>query len=129
MSLTFKLNTTLSRSATANSNDVLRTKQALFGLGYYEPLKTEGQSVGITPYPDTGLFSAIEAFQADHGLRKDGTMKPDGETATALAQSLSASAACPAGQHPETKKHCIPFTNICWMQDICIPNDGGGVRG
>ncbi|MBD3661803.1 MAG: minor capsid protein, partial [Arenibacter algicola] len=54
-------------------------KRAFLRLGFYE-----APHHGITPYPDTALFDAIEAFQRKDGLKTDGVMKPGGETESAL---------------------------------------------
>jgi len=130
----FKINTTLSRSQNADPDDTLRTKQVLFDLGYYEPLKTNNRNTSFTPYPDTPLFKGIEAFQKDHGLKRDGIMKPTGETAETLnnilmQQNASNSNACPPRQQERTEKICIPFTNICWTNKKCVPQPIGGRRG
>ncbi len=65
----------------ADLDDSLRTKQALERTGHFKT-----PSYGITPYPDEPLFEAIEAFQSQNGLRRDGVMKPDGETARKLGE-------------------------------------------
>jgi hypothetical protein len=44
----------------------------------------------MTPYPDEPLFEAIENFQGDLRLRRDGVMKPEGETAMALGEVVGA---------------------------------------
>jgi len=75
MFASFKLNSSIGRSYNTDPDDVLKTKKALSGLGYYDE-----PDYGITPYPDTSLIRGIESFQRDHGLSPDGVMKPDGET-------------------------------------------------
>ncbi|UTW52037.1 hypothetical protein KFF05_01180 [bacterium SCSIO 12827] len=80
----FKLNATLGRTYNADLNDVLRTKQALSKLGHFE-----APTYGMTEYPDEPLFQGIETFQIRHGLRRDGVMKPDGETVAKLGQVLA----------------------------------------
>lgn len=76
---TLKLKSPIGRSYNTNPDDVRKIKKALSGLGYYgEP------EHGISPYPDEGLIRGIEGFQRDHGLRRDGVMTPDGETAQML---------------------------------------------
>ncbi len=64
-------------------DDTLRAKKTFGGLGYYKT-----PSYGLTKYPDEPLFKGIESFQKDHGLRKDGVMKPGGETANKLGKAL-----------------------------------------
>jgi hypothetical protein len=80
----FKLNATLGRAYNADLDDVLRTKLALGKLGHFEM-----PSYGMTEYPDEPLFQGIEKFQERHGLRRDGVMKPDGETVARLDQVLA----------------------------------------
>lgn len=79
----FSLKGTVGRSYRVDPEDTRRTKQALLELGYFKP-----PAYGLTDYPDEPLFTAIETFQQDNGLYRDGIMRPDGETATALAQRL-----------------------------------------
>ncbi len=38
----------------------------------------------MTRYPDERMFQGIERFQSDHGLKKDGIVKPGGPTSTVL---------------------------------------------
>lgn len=84
MFASIKLNSTLGRSYNVDPDDVLKMKQALNSLGYYEV-----PSYGMTPYPDEPLFEAIEAFQKTHGLSRDGIMKPDGETEIAVIEKVA----------------------------------------
>ena len=84
MSAPFKLNATLGRTYNADLGDSLRTKQALDKLGHFDM-----PPYGMTAYPDEPLFQGIEKFQEQHGLQRDGIMKPDGETATKLGQVLA----------------------------------------
>tara|TARA_B100000965_G_scaffold381828_2_gene379644 strand:+ start:9096 stop:9452 length:357 start_codon:yes stop_codon:yes gene_type:complete len=72
----FKLNATLGRDYNADLDDTLRTKKALQKIGLFET-----PSYGMTEFPDEPLFKGIEKFQARHGLKQDGIMKQDGETA------------------------------------------------
>lgn len=83
---TFKLRSTLSRNANADLDDTLRTKTALKSIGYFDT-----PSYGMTQYPDEPMFKGIEKFQRDNGLRRDGIMKPGGETATALGREIGES--------------------------------------
>ena len=92
----FELKSTLAANANANFYDTLKTKKALETLGYYD-----SPNHGLTSYPDTKLFEGIKAFQPDYGLKKDGIMKPGGETvqnsdiALATNQSEAPPAAAP----------------------------------
>lgn len=81
---TFYTGKTLSRSANVAPEDVLRIKSALSGLGLYKPPKW-----GITPYPDPGLFGAVEDFQRKNKLKVDGTLKPGGPTEKVLNKVLA----------------------------------------
>ncbi len=70
----FRLRSTLSASTRADKNDNLNTKSALGSLGY--------------KHPNNNLFESIRQFQSDHGLKRDGIMKPNGETARMLGKVL-----------------------------------------
>ena len=80
----FRLKTTIGRENNVDLNDVRRVKKALRYSGYFET-----PSYGLTDYPDEPLFEAIEKFQTDNGLHRDGIMKPTGETATTLGERLA----------------------------------------
>jgi len=82
----FRLKSTIGRNYKTDFDDTLRTKEALRDLDYYEE-----PSYGMTGYPDEALFSAIEEFQSDQGLQRDGIMKPGGETANAIDEQLLSS--------------------------------------
>jgi len=84
MSQSFELQSPLGRSYETDPGDVRRTKQALHGLGYYRI-----PAHGLTDYPDRSLFKGIEMFQRDYGLRRDGIIKPGGETEAVLNHVLS----------------------------------------
>ncbi len=79
----FGLNSTLGRSYNGDLNDTRRAKKAFRNIGYFAT-----PPYGLTEYPDEPLFKAIETFQSDNGLRRDGIMKPKGETATTLGKHL-----------------------------------------
>lgn len=79
----FKLKSPLGRSYSLNLGDVRRAKEILHSLGYYAI-----PDYGLTEFPDESLFEGIERFQSDFGLRRDGVMKPGGETETALNHLL-----------------------------------------
>jgi murein DD-endopeptidase MepM/ murein hydrolase activator NlpD len=80
----FQLNSTLSRSSSADEDDTLNAKNALGSLGYYKTPKH-----GLAQYPDEPLFKGIKRFQSDNGLKRDGVMKPDGETARTLGTVMA----------------------------------------
>ena len=63
--------------------DTLNTKKALKSLGYYET-----PDYGMTGYPDTAMFDGIEKVQKDNGLFPDRSMRPGGETETAINRQL-----------------------------------------
>ncbi|MBT3238856.1 MAG: hypothetical protein HOK06_08010 [Rhodospirillaceae bacterium] len=79
-----KLLSTIGRTYNVDLDDTFRTKTALNKIGYYKPPK-----FGITQYPDEPMFDALEKFQADNGLRRDGVMKPGGPTASRIAAQLA----------------------------------------
>lgn len=76
---TLDLNGPVGRSYNTDLDDVALTKDALKELGYYKDPEH-----GPTPYADEKLFEGLEKFQKDHGLKVDGVIKPDGETADKL---------------------------------------------
>lgn len=59
--------------------DVKQIKRGLGTLGYWQEPKH-----GVTGFIDRELDEGIKDFQADHGLRVDGWMRPRGETESAL---------------------------------------------
>ena len=79
-----QLNNPLRRTSSAYPDDVLNTKTALQGVGYYDPPKW-----GVTPYPDNDMFEGIRAFQKRKGLKVDGYINPGGETEDALSKALT----------------------------------------
>ena len=96
----FNIKSTLSASNSVDLDDSLNAKKAFNKLGYYPT-----PSYGITQYPDQPLFDGIKKFQSDHGLQKDGVMKPGGETAQTLGKVLEQkkqSAATPKPATPTT---------------------------
>ncbi|MAO57165.1 MAG: hypothetical protein CMM61_15925 [Rhodospirillaceae bacterium] len=95
----FKLNATLGRDYNADLDDTLRTKKALQKIGLFET-----PSYGMTEFPDEPLFKGIEKFQARHGLKQDGIMKQDGETATKLGQVLARNANNEEKKRPEDQR-------------------------
>jgi hypothetical protein len=96
-----RLRSIIGRSYNVDPDDTRRTKIALRDLGYFDT-----PSFGITPYPDEPMFQGIEEFQDDFDLRKDGMMKPNGETARKLTEVLelkdrTARARPPANTRPQ----------------------------
>lgn len=137
----FRLKATIGRSFNTSPNDVLMVKTALDGLGFYN-----SPNFGVTPYPDESMFAGIEKFQSAHGLERDGIMKPDGPTVSALWRRVSdevkrsrsdgrrrsseVTKDCPEGYHPTLRRFCIPGTDICWDRWECAPMPSGdGPRG
>jgi len=81
MNSAFKLKGHLAANAHASAADVIAAKLFLQHHGFYQ-----APDFGLTEYPDSALFKAIEAFQKAQGLKPDGVIKPDGETETAIKQ-------------------------------------------
>jgi hypothetical protein len=80
----FRLKRVLDADSSVDLYDSLRAKKAFRELGFFKTPR-----YGVTPYPDAPLFDAIRGFQSANGLRPDGIMKPDGETATRLGAVLA----------------------------------------
>lgn len=59
-------------------------KSALGALGHYET-----PDWGLSQFPDSALFKAIQDFQRKHGLKVDGVMQPGGPTETSLRARLT----------------------------------------
>ncbi len=79
----FRLKSTIGRSYNTDFGDVLNTKKALNGLGFYNK-----PDYGMTKYPDRGMFNGISGYQKSRGLKVDGLMKPDGETAKSISADI-----------------------------------------
>lgn len=75
----------LSSSSPADGDDILAVKEALMGLGYYEP----DPKIGLDKFTDDRLFASIKSFQEDNGLYADARIKPGGETERALNIKIS----------------------------------------
>ena len=84
MLYTNELKSTVSRSHRLELDDVLKTKEALHGLGYYEV-----PDYGMTPYSDEQMFDALKQLQHDNGLTVDGVMHPCRETDQTLSRRLA----------------------------------------
>lgn len=72
----------------SDEDDVITTKQILEKLGYYKK-----PDYGITSYADKDLFLAISVFQKDQGIKSNGIIKNNDETAKKLqefSQKISA---------------------------------------
>ncbi|WP_170827058.1 peptidoglycan-binding domain-containing protein, partial [Magnetovibrio blakemorei] len=80
----FKLKSPIGRSYNTDPDDVRKTKKVLNTFGYYDE-----PAHGITEYPDGAMISGIESFQKDNGLKKDGVMKPGGETERTIGSMIS----------------------------------------
>jgi hypothetical protein len=80
----FRLKRVLDADSSVDLDDSLRAKKAFRESGFFKTPR-----YGVTPYPDAPLFDAIRGFQSANGLRRDGIMKPDGETATRLGAVLA----------------------------------------
>lgn len=93
----FKLKSTLGRSYNVALDDVLRTKAVLKKLGYYSTRNQE-----MSPYPDDAMFTGIEKFQRDNGLRVDSVVKPDGQTLKAMNSTLEMQPAAETAELPDT---------------------------
>jgi len=80
----FRLRSTVSESTIADKGDTLNAKRAFGSLGYYKP-----QIRHSSKQPDDNLFESIRRFQTDNGLKRDGVMKPSGETERTLGGLLA----------------------------------------
>lgn len=69
----------LAANVACDGADVHDVKTLLAELGHYP-----APDWGVSAYPDRALFDAIRAYQAEHGLKADGVMKPGGETEVSL---------------------------------------------
>ena len=109
---------TISPNHRSDLNDVRTIKSALLSTGHYEI-----PSYGLTPYADTKLFSAIQAFQSENNLNVDATIRPNGETLHAINNSIiheknnfarSPSTWCPqcGGPHGGSKGDLCPDCSI-----------------
>lgn len=79
----FRLKSTLSPSVSVGLSDAHNAKDVFRSLGYYKPPKH-----GMTDIPDNALFEGIKQFQSDNSLKRDGVMKPGGETEQAIGKIL-----------------------------------------
>ncbi len=65
-------------------DDTGRVKKALHELGLLDT-----RDHGLDEFPDQPMIDGIKAFQRQNGLREDGEMKPNGETAHRLNQVMA----------------------------------------
>jgi hypothetical protein len=79
------LSSPLAADSPAEEFDVHQVKVALNRLGYYEPHKEDG----ITGTTDAALFTALKAFQSDHGLQATGAVNPGDETVATLNSEIT----------------------------------------
>ncbi len=103
----FNLGKTIGQGWGAQPDDVVKTKTALQGLGYYNDdtakrYETEGKP--FTDMAGTKLFDDLKKFQKDNGLRADGIMNPNGPThkqmVTNLGERANAVETSPFDQKP-----------------------------
>jgi len=131
------LKRSIERTSNSDLDDVLKVKTALHGLGFFEV-----PDYGLTKFPDQPLFKGIKKFQSANGLKRDGIMKPDGETIKTLwnrvseevdhsqkedngERSSNITGNCPKGYHETIEPICIPGTSICWKRKKCVPIPSG----
>jgi hypothetical protein len=79
----FQLSRAMSADRQVDIDDILQTKQALNRLGYYR--SEHGLDGG---WVDGEMFSGIRRLQRDNGLREDGEIKPESETAKIINRLL-----------------------------------------
>lgn len=79
----FHLSRAMSADRQVDIDDILQTKQALNRLGYYR--SEHGLDGG---WVDGEMFSGIRRLQRDNGLREDGEIKPESETAKIINRLL-----------------------------------------
>lgn len=104
MSARFRLNALLDPAASADPRDTLKTKTALKKTGHYEP-----PDWGLHEFPDQRMFDGIKAFQKEQGLRVDGVMRPDGETAARLGDVLKKIPSTPQPQNGPAVRRETPI--------------------
>lgn len=103
----------ISTSTEVEPDDVLVVKRSLERLGFYRPPQW-----GLSNVPDRALIDGIRKFQEDQGLKIDGLINPEGETATALGNILTSSTpsvTLAAGRNKPTEREC---DHLYWNVDI-----------
>ena len=117
----FKLFKNLSSNSNTDRRDVRNVKTFLGKNGYIE------QKDEYSPYPDSGLFAGIKAFQKNKALKVDGVMNRGGETEIAMGMGRYV---CPGLPHPYMdgcgRRHeGVYSTTYC--QDCYIKGLGKGI--
>lgn len=92
----------------ANESDIVVVKRSLNRLGHYPK-----SDLRLSTSPDRPLFHGIRAFQDQRGLRVDGVMNPDGETATELGKIFSSPSANPRTSHTAMGTNSVPSEAEC----------------
>ncbi len=80
MKKTYRLNTILAPNAAADIDDIVVVRKTLSAAG----VTVENDQ----PFTTTELFEGIKRFQADHGLKVDGEIRPGGVTEKNLSRYL-----------------------------------------
>lgn len=78
------LKSPISAQHAIDPNDVMVTKRSLQRVGHYEPWDSQ-----LNENTDDELFDGIRNFQKERGLKVDGLMQPDGETALEFGRLLA----------------------------------------
>lgn len=101
----------------ANDSDLVVVKRSLNRLGHFP--KT---NLRLSASHERPLFDGIRAFQSQRGLRVDGGINPDGETATELGKIFSSPSANPTPIQSATGSNSAPSESECdylyWEVDI-----------
>lgn len=84
----YKLSSSVGVAAPNNRRDVAKVEALMTETGNLDLHQTDG----VTGYYGERLKQAIEGFQKDNGLKKDGLINPRGETMRMLSQSLEGNA-------------------------------------
>jgi len=79
------LSNAVGNNRTNDTNDIRRTKQKLYQLGYFDEDKEEEEPNG---YITAELDSSIRRFQDHNNLQIDGILLPGGETEETIARQL-----------------------------------------
>ncbi len=77
----FRLTGSVGMTASNNRRDVAKIEILMDRTGYLDLRQTDGP----TGYYGERLKQAVEKFQKDHNLKKDGLVRPQGETIRKLA--------------------------------------------
>jgi hypothetical protein len=79
----FKLNQTVGPDVNHDLSDVLKVKNALERLGFFE-----WPEHGMTEFPDQNMLDGIKRFQLTENLEPDRVVKPDGPTYMRMTERL-----------------------------------------